>query len=347
MAIELRDDRFRVRPGETVVFDVLANDSIGNGETLELFDTDPNSPTGIVRIVSQSEISYTAPADFTGTEFLSYDARDQDNFLHKANILVDVYPDGLFPQTVELAPVSVYETFLELDLVEVVDAANGVNPVIRLQSSGGLGTESGAPAGTVIIDPGQLIGDVPKGGEEIYTLVVRATAGDLVVDSEILIPFTAPNETTIAYDGPSVPNLAGNNRATTFDFRTRADDGAVSGGTSAATVDAALDTVRLPADAEVVALLETFSGVSLHLEDDPDIFAFFGTDATRETLDLSGGDIAADVTDYDRFAASFRSQSAADAALEAYVDQLDEEWAAIYFLTNNQILGVSPLDFTF
>lgn len=346
MAIEVIDDRIRLRPGETVVFDVLANDIIGIGESLTLFDTDPNFTTGTIKIVSNSEISYSAPADFTGTELLSYDAQDGNGFLYKANIFAEVYPDGLSPQTVDLNPISIYSNFFEINMNAVVNASDGIEPTIKLQSSGGLGIESGAASGFVIIDPGQLIGTVPEGGSQEYTLVIRATDGDLQVDSRVNIPFTAPDETTVSYAGPSIPNIAGNNTEDTFVFVDAAADGAVTGGT-AATLDAGLDRVRLPQDAEVVAVLETFSGVSVHVADDPDVLTFFGTDLTRETLDLIGGTVQSGADDYDRFAASFVSQAAADEGLALYQDQLDENWAAIYFLTNNQILGVSPLDFTF
>jgi hypothetical protein len=77
----LTDDTATVEQGESVLIDVLANDSAGPGEDIaDLVLQDPETTittvNGGTAIISNGEISYTAAAGYSGTDSFSYTVAD-------------------------------------------------------------------------------------------------------------------------------------------------------------------------------------------------------------------------------------------------------------------------------
>jgi uncharacterized secreted protein with C-terminal beta-propeller domain len=92
----VRDDQVRVRPGQTDVLTVVANDVFGaNYQGAQKITHVTGSTIGATVAISLDgrQLLYTAPAEFTGKETLTYTV---DGRL-KANVEIDVRPDGESP----------------------------------------------------------------------------------------------------------------------------------------------------------------------------------------------------------------------------------------------------------
>ena len=85
-------DTVRVRPGESVLVDVLANDSDPEGGALTLVSVQSPTDAGGTAAVESGAVRYTPPAEFTGEDSFTYTIADPQGATAQATVTVIAQP---------------------------------------------------------------------------------------------------------------------------------------------------------------------------------------------------------------------------------------------------------------
>jgi hypothetical protein len=94
------DDAVSVNEGDSVTFNVLANDTDPEGQDLDILGT-PTAANGSVTFDAETgEITYTPNVGFTGTDTISYTAVDEGGLTDTATLTVNVVDVPLADETV-------------------------------------------------------------------------------------------------------------------------------------------------------------------------------------------------------------------------------------------------------
>jgi hypothetical protein len=92
------DDAAGVQSGGSVVIDVLANDSDGDGDTLEVASFDAASAeSGAVRLNADGTLTYTSPDGFTGSDTFLYVLSDGAGATDTGNVTIQVSSTPVLP----------------------------------------------------------------------------------------------------------------------------------------------------------------------------------------------------------------------------------------------------------
>jgi len=186
----LADDTATVSVGQTVLIDVLANDSDPDGDALTIESLSPPAH-GRVTITTSGLVSYVAGAAFGGTDSFTYTACDPNGLCATATVTVTVVSEGNLP------PVGVDDTFATpRNMTATFDVlANDFDPdgdAIRI-------VDVGAPLhGSVDIDDTGKLVYTPNTdfvGQDIF--VVTITDGRGGFDTETVRVVVTPDDNVV------------------------------------------------------------------------------------------------------------------------------------------------------
>ncbi|WP_136635757.1 Ig-like domain-containing protein [Pseudooceanicola onchidii] len=138
------DDAYTVDEDSTTTLFPLANDSDPDGDPLQIVGTPVSAAGGTVVVASDGSISYTPPADFNGTDTISYTVKDPDGLTDTATITVTVKPVADAPVAGDDTAEVDEDTSITIDVLandsdpdgdpltitDVTDPANGTATVV-------------------------------------------------------------------------------------------------------------------------------------------------------------------------------------------------------------------------
>ena len=138
------DDVIETDEDTPITFDPLANDSDPDGDELSIVGTPTSQAGGTVTVNPDGTVDYTPPADFNGTDTISYTVTDPDGNTDTATITVTVNPVNDAPVAADDADETEEDTSVTIDVLandtdvdgdtltvtSVDDPANGVAEVV-------------------------------------------------------------------------------------------------------------------------------------------------------------------------------------------------------------------------
>ncbi|MBT0956860.1 Hint domain-containing protein [Alphaproteobacteria bacterium KMM 3653] len=113
---DAEDDTAEVDEDESVVIDVLANDSDPNGDPLEV--TGANADNGTVTVNADGTLTYEPNPDFNGTDTITYTVSDGNGGTATATVTVTVNPVNDDPVAVDDAAETDFDTAVTVNVLD-------------------------------------------------------------------------------------------------------------------------------------------------------------------------------------------------------------------------------------
>jgi len=190
----LQNDSASVNEDQTIVIDVLANDTDADGDDLSIFShwADNGDTTVTIQADGSSALLYSPNKDFIGTETISYQVVDSKGGLSSASITVTIV-------NVNDAPVAHNDiTGIDTNLVSSVDIDVLANDTdVDGDSLSITGTPT-ALDGVVVVNANGTLNYTPNAGfnsQDTITYVITDGNGEQAIGKAYVLPNKAPTVT--------------------------------------------------------------------------------------------------------------------------------------------------------
>ena len=187
------DDTVTVDEDSTTTLDPLANDSDPDGDPLSIQGTPTSTAGGTVTVNPDGTIDYTPPADFNGTDTITYTVTDPDGLTDTATITVTVTPVNDAPVAVDDADTTDEDTPVTIDVLGNDTDVDGDTLTIS-----SVGTPSN---GTATIQGGQIVytPNANFSGTDTFTYTVTDPDG-LTDTATVTVTVGEENDAPVAMD---------------------------------------------------------------------------------------------------------------------------------------------------